>query len=325
MDKDNTTTPEVTPEPHGKMLADSEVTDWGNETRIVTGHDEATKDAKEHPNAESDTKKADDKGDDSKSDVPKPADETEPDGAGTGQTPPEAAETALEDPGDYKPADYSFEATIYDEDNSNPRVVKIKSVEQFEELLEKDTNFGSAAALLKAQRKVTAMESKLERDEEAHTAKVDSYKEQEQAREQQVAATTRMASEIEYLVTKGDLPKVAKNLLDADWSDPDIAKQPGVKEQIELLTFMAKENALRAKHKLAPLTSVLDAYNAFKVEQNKQVATKEKDIAAQDRKAAGAMVATSSPRPVGDRPKGIMVGRGGNLNDPSGQDWSTNF
>lgn len=220
------------------------------------------------------------------------------------------------DPGNFTPGDYSFEVVAYDAEGKSPKTHRIKSVEQWDELLDKDPNLGTAAALLKAQRAASKMETGLERDQREYDAKKAAYdgeKAQIAARQE---ATDTMVAEIGYLQSKGDLPEVAKKYVDADWSDPEIAKQPGVKEQLALLNYMKKENKARVAAKLKPMTSILDAFNAYQIDQARRGNVQRKQTAGVQRKAAGARVAATTPAPAsGGAPAGISVGRGGSLRD----------
>lgn len=219
------------------------------------------------------------------------------------------------DPGEFKPKDYSFEVTVYDEEGKNGKSVKIKSIDDFEELLDKDANFGTSSALLKAQRLATKMENNAERDQSEWQKKMDDYADQNKAAQDQQDQITNVAKEISYLVSKGKLPAADKKYANADWSDPEIAKQPGVKEQVELLNYMRKENNARIKAGLKPFGSALDAFNALQLESRDKKAATVKKQAGEARKEAGARVAGSSPAPVSNAPKGVAVGRGGSLRD----------
>lgn len=235
---------------------------------------------------------------------------------------PEAPRENLVDPGEFKPQDYAFEVTVYDEEGKNGKPKKIKSVDEWDALLDTDPNLGSAASLLKAQRLATKMETSLERDQSDWQKKKTEFEEGTRAAEVAQEAVTQMANEITYLVSKGDLPQVAKQYQNADWSDPEVAKQDGVKEQLAVLNYMRKENAARAKANLKPMTSILDAFNAFQIEQSRKQAITNKTNAGQARKEASARVAGSTPAPVSVAPKGIMVGRGGSLRDMTTTDWT---
>ena len=234
--------------------------------------------------------------------------------AGNPQTSNQPGPT-LADPGDFVPGDYTFEVTVFDQNNQNGRTRKIKSVDDWDELLEGDPNLGSAAALLKAQRNATKMETGLDRDQREHDAKKVAFDAEKANLDQRQQVTDTMVSEIGYLQSKGDLPEVAKKYVDADWSDPEIAKQPGVKEQLRLLNYMRDENKRRTTAKLKPMTSILDAFNAYQLDRARKGQTTARSNAATARKAAGARVSGVSSAPAGAAPAGVAVGRGGSLRD----------
>lgn len=223
----------------------------------------------------------------------------------------------LDDPGDYQPADYSFEVTIYTgpKGEEKPKTVKVHSVEEGERLLDDDPNFGTPRNLLAFNNKLFKMEAKLERDEEAHKAAKEAYDAQLEGQEDRQERINLVANELRYLETKKRLPEVAAKYRNADWNDPEIAKQPGVKEQLALLKYMAKENKERTKLGLSPV-GALDAFNSMQAEAMSNKDATNKTTAATNRKTAGARVSGSSPAPVsGNAPKGIAVGRGGSLRD----------
>lgn len=231
------------------------------------------------------------------------------------QMAPEVPKTA--DPGEYKPADYGFEVQIYDKDGNNPKTRKITSLEQWDDLLESDPNLGSASALLKAQRNATKMETSGDRDKRDYDAKKATFDAELTEIATRRAAVDTMTNEIGYLQARGDLPAVAKEYVDADWSDPEIAKKPGVKEQLQVLNYMRDENKRRVAANLKPMTSILDAFNAFQIDQAKKGNTTRRQQAGEQRKAAGARVAgVSSGSPSASAaPAGVSVGRGGSLRD----------
>lgn len=247
------------------------------------------------------------------------------DGAGAGEAAAEAEEdetvlagpadngpvyqATLVDPGEFKPGDHSFDVTVYDPDGKNGKVVSITSVEQFEQLLEDDKNFGSAAALMKAQRQSVKLENALEQERKDYDLLKAEYKQEQDSVKAANDQLTQMAAEFDYLTSKGELPPVARKYVNADWTDPEVAKQPGIKERAELLQFIEKENSARAKLGIKPFSSVIDAFNQFDRERAK-TATKDKaKQAGETRRAAGARVAGSSPSPVNGTPKGMLAGR----------------
>ncbi len=215
---------------------------------------------------------------------------------------------ALEDPGEFVPEDRSFDVTIYDAEGKNGKSVKVSSIEQFEQLLDDDKNFGSASALLKAQRMATKLEAGQERDKAKWEEAKATYDKAQAAIQAQEAQLTQMANELNYLVAKGKLPKVATKYQEADWSDPEIAKQPGVKEQIEVLDYMKKENRARRKAGLGDIGPSA-AYAEMKMEQAQAQAKDVDKQAGEARKQASARVAGVTPAPVTTAPKGVSVGR----------------
>lgn len=231
---------------------------------------------------------------------------------------PEAEEpiyqTTLEDPGEFEPTDYSFEVTVYDTEGKNGKPVKITSVDEFEKLLDEEKNFGTASALLKAQRLATKMESGQERDKAKWEADKKAYNDQQAEVEAQNTQVNQLAAELNYLVAKGKLPKVAKQYQTADWSDPEVAKQPGIKEQIEVLEYMQKENIARRKAGLSDI-GVSAALSELTMERAQEATKIAETKAGEARRLAGAKVAGVNPGPVSAAPKGVMVGR--NLGDLS--------
>lgn len=218
----------------------------------------------------------------------------------------------MQDPGEYMPADYSFEATLAD-----GKSVTVKSPEEAEKLAEDPDNFETPKQLMDFIRKSTSMTSKLERDEEKHTEAKAKYDEQQATHAQQIETVNGYFKEFNYLVSKGLLPEVPKKYQTANWQDPEVAKQPEVKAHTAVLNYMAKENTERAKAGVPVLGSVIDAFNAMQNDPANKEASDEKAKEAADkkaadvaRKAAGARVAGSSPASQGSYvPKGIAVGK----------------
>lgn len=217
----------------------------------------------------------------------------------------------VEDPGDYKPADYSFEVTLKD-----GKTIKVTTPEEAEKLADDPDNFETPKQLMDFINKQNKMARNLERDYEKWETQKKTFTEQLETETQRRETIDTFVGEFQYLVSKGKLPAVAKEYLDADWSDPKVAEQPGVKEQIAILSYMEKENAIRAKAKVKPLTSIVDAYNAWREdegEQEKANKAKEdeeaKKAAGEARKVASSRVAGVSPASQGTYvPKGIAVG-----------------
>lgn len=243
-----------------------------------------------------------DKGEDSKSEV-----------SGEGENPVEEEEVevneapapvvTVQDPGEYTPADYSFETTLAD-----GKTVKINTPEEADKLSEEPDNFKTPKQLLDFITRTTSMKNKLDRDKQKWQDQKDTFDSQVEIENGRIETVNAVANEITYLVGKGKLPKVAAEYANADWSDPEVAKQPGVKEQVALLTYMNKENAVRAKAGIKAFGPV-DAFTAMQSDEAEQAKITARKEAGEQRKAAGAKVAGVSPTQTGAYvPKGIAVG-----------------
>lgn len=294
--------PEAQPEPveqpevKGKLI-DFDDNEWGTDSRIVEPGDETT--PEEGP------------------------EETEPEEEPVVEevAPIESNIVEVGDPGEFVPSDYSFDVTVYDAEGKNARTVNIQSPEQWDNLLATDPTF-DPAALSKAHRSASRMEIGQERDKADWTKQKEAYDQYSQEVSGKTQALETMASEIEYLVNKGDLPKVDAKYKEASWSDPEVAKQPGVKEQVALLNYMRRENSARTKAGLKPMTSILDAFNAFQIDNARKRNVETKKTAGVQRKEAGSRIAGTTPNPISIAPKGIAVGRAGSLNSLTDTDWS---
>jgi len=210
----------------------------------------------------------------------------------------------VEDPGEYVPADYSFEVTIKD-----GKKVKITSEEQAREVAADSENFENAAQLMDLLNKTASMTSKLEKDKDKWEERKAKFDEQSKTYQEREATVNSIASELEYLVDNGDLPKVPDEFKNADWTDPEVAKQPGVKEQIQLINYMVKENDRRAKHGIRPLSSAVDALDHMNKQKSKAQEEAARKAEGEARKAAGARVSAVSPNAAQPYiPKGIAVG-----------------
>lgn len=295
-----------TGEVKGHLLTAEETTSWGNDTRLV-----------EPKSKREDGSVVEDQKDDEK-----PAEENvEAEPPATAEAEINLPQVTLDDPGEYRPQDYSFTVTTFDEDGKKPKNVKIDSVEKWDELLETDPNLGSAAALLKADRAAAKMEANLERDEATHTAAKEAYDTQVESVGQSEATTQQWANEIDYLAERGDLPKIDTKFENVPWvganADKEALKDPAVKARIELLEYLRKENASRVSKGLSPMSPTA-AFNAMQLDTRLKQDKEAKSKAAEARKAAGARVAGTSPNPTSTAPRGIAIGRAGSLRDLAG-------
>lgn len=210
----------------------------------------------------------------------------------------------MQDPGEFKAPDLAFEVTLKD-----GKTVKVSTPEEADTLSEDPENFETPKQLLDFIKKANKMERSLDQALEKWQTQKDTFEEQTATASQRQETLVTMENEFKYLVGKGLMPKIDKQYLDADWSDPEIAKQSGVKEQVELLNYMVKENETRARAKVAPLKSVVDAYNAWQLDSGRKQAEADKKAEGEARKTAGARVAGVSPSQQAPYvPKGIAVG-----------------
>lgn len=211
----------------------------------------------------------------------------------------------VQDPGEYQPADYSFEIT-----DKNGKTVKISTPEEAEKFADDDENFQTAKDLKNFLSKSQRMESKLDHDYEKWEEKKQTFTQQLETETERRETVASYESEFNYLATKGLIPKLSAELRTADWQDPEIAKNQDVKIYSDILSYLVEENKLRANANVRPMTSIVDAYNAWQLDTTRQKAEDGKKAAGEARKTAGAKVSSGSPAQQGTFvPKGISVGR----------------
>lgn len=221
----------------------------------------------------------------------------------------------VEDPGEYTPADYSFEIEI------DGKKYKVDSPEKADELAEEHAEKLDAKALGALVRKGAKMELAQERDQLEWQKKKDAYDKQAGEQASRIEYVTQVEKEVQYLVDSGLLPKITDPAVKQRWEtdpkaslDKEFIKNEGVKEQIELLNRLAAEREKRAKAGLSPLVSAIDVMKDIQLEKSK---TKEDEYAAgEQRKAASSKVAGVSSTSSGTyAPKGVAVGRVINFRD----------
>lgn len=250
--------------------------------------------------------KREEKEDEKEPDEPKPGDAVATDDDKDEQPVPEPPEpvVTMEDPGEYKPADYSFEVTLKD-----GKTVKISTPNEAEKIADDPENFETPKQLMDFLNKQNKMNRNLERDFEKWEASKQTFTQQVETEQERRQNVENLTSEMDYMVSKGFVPAVDDKYKTMDWTDPEVAKQPGIKEQVELLNYMVKENSARAKAGVKPLGSLLDTYNAMQLDSDRKKAQEDKKLAGEQRKVAGAKVAGVSPSQQGTFvPKGIAVG-----------------
>lgn len=241
--------------------------------------------------------------------------ESEDDGGEEQVAEPSPVVTA-QNPGEYQPKDYSFEIEI------DGKTHTVDSPQKAEQLGEEYADKLTAKQLFALISKGSKIDLKQERDKEEYDKLKTTYDAQVQTEAQRQDTVNGIASEFDYLVSKNLLPAVSKENQEANWSDPEIAKQPGVKEQLELLAYMTRENAIRVKAGVKPMTSIVDAYNAWSLDATRQKRVVANKAAGEARKAAGSRVAGVAPTQSAPYvPQGIAVGRTG-VFDRGNVDWT---
>lgn len=309
--------PEQAQPVRGKLLSEQESHEWGQEIRIEEKQVKTEANALRNEFEQS----ANNQGDDAADQEDEPEEQHTPDDEAVAE--PETEVTYIEDPGEFVPKDYSFEVTTFDSEGKKPKTTKVTSIEQWEELLEKEPNLGSSLAVNKAFRQAQKMESGIERDRQDWEKDKQEYDQAVENQKQVDERNTNIFNEMSYLIEKGDLPKLTAEERDKlDWSDQSVIKaHPNIKPHAELLAFMRTENAARIKAGLQPLNSALDAYNAMQLDTRRSADVAAKQRAGEARKAAGARVSSGNSTPLSaEQPKGIAVGRVGDLSR-LGQNW----
>lgn len=237
----------------------------------------------------------------------------------------------IEDPGEYQPADYSFDVVTYDDEGKKPKTVHITSVDQWDELLEADPNFGSTSSLMKAMRASNRMERGLEEDQKDWEARKAQYDEAVSLQEEYQGNVQSVANEMNYLATKGELPVLTQGEQNMSWyksgtltPDPKVLQDhPNVKAWVDLVLYMRRESANRTKAGLPPLKSAIDAFNAMQLDSRVKQDQQRAGRAAQVRKENGARVSSPGTTPVSAiAPAGIKVGRNLGSLQRLGQNWS---
>ncbi len=217
----------------------------------------------------------------------------------------------VDDPGDYKPADYSFDIEIAG------KSYKVDTAERAAELAEELAEELEPKQLVSLMTKSAQITIKEERDKDDWQKHKDAFDNQSAEIKDAEETINNRVKEITYLVGNGFLPKITdpavKQRWETDpnaWSDAEFIKSDGVREQVELLQYMIDESKRRTDAGLPPLDSLLDAFNAMENDPKRRKEEEEHKEAGEQRKAAGARVAGTSPaQPAGYYvPKGIAVG-----------------
>lgn len=218
----------------------------------------------------------------------------------------------LQDPGEFKPNDYSFDVQLAD-----GTIIKIEKPEDIDKL-PNDADFGSPKNFLQVQANFSRMVNGLEADKREYDGKKQNYDQQVATEKERVQIVSNWEKEINYLESKGKLPAVPAQYKDSDWRNADIAKQPGVKERVAIFDYMVAENKAREAAGLPRMVSMLEAYNEMRSKALEESISQRQQQQADMRKKRGAMISgASTPASSSSIPSDMIVGRGGSLRDLS--------
>jgi hypothetical protein len=233
-----------------------------------------------------------------------------PPNATAAEAQPKASQPApqLTDPGEFQPKDYSFDVTLAD-----GQVIKVAKPEDIDNI-PADADFGTPANLAKMQAAYTKMVVGIENDKRDYDKDKSAFEAEQESNAAIEQNVTTMMNEMAYLETKGRLPAVGDKYKEADWSDPEVAKQPGVKERLELLNYRAQENKQREKLGLSPM-SVLEASMQMAQDQAEQKAADVKEKQGGQRKAKGALIGGATASSFDSTPDDMIIGAGGSIRD----------
>lgn len=239
-----------------------------------------------------------------------PKDEVEDDTAGVYQ--PET----VDDPGDFKPGDYSF--TVTTTDGKTHTIKTPEDAEAFAQLIDSDPSLITAAQLLALNRGTTRMDLGTENDKrtwEAAKTQFDAVKAQNDLRD---TTLVEINNGMKYLESKGLIPPVAKELdskeAGARWGT-DYKDEPGVKERLEILKYMGDENERRLEAGLMPSFDVSAAYNALQLEKLQKQAQETDQTESDMRRQRGAMVGGQAHYAPEPPRSSDIVGIGGSLDE----------
>ncbi len=216
-----------------------------------------------------------------------------------------------EDPGDFTPNDYSYDVTLAD-----GTVVHIAKPEDIKNI-PADASFESPQALFEASANYTKMVNGIESDKRAYEADKEKFESEKQATEATEKRIQTAIAEMNYLEAKGRLPKYDPKYDTMNWNDPEVAKQPGIKERMELFEYRAKENEQRTALGLGEM-SLIEAQMQMAQEAREAVDTEKRNKQAEHRKAKGSMVGGNTSSEISDpSDDDFIIGAGGNIRDIS--------
>lgn len=215
---------------------------------------------------------------------------------------------AVNDPGEFQPQDYSFELTLAD--GTKHTITKPEDIDNLPEQPE----FASIKDHTQFINNYSRMVNGIDADKRQWESDTKAWSEAQEATKQQEEYFANVSNSMSYLEQSGKLPAVPAQYANADWSDPEVQKQPGVKERVEIIEHMAKENAKRESLGL-PKMDVLAAHAELQNKHNESRLAEEKKSRSDHRKKQGGMVTGASAPAPSSKSSDMIVGSGGSLRD----------
>lgn len=223
-------------------------------------------------------------------------------------TQPTPVAPAPTDPGEFQPQDYSFEVTLAD--GTKHTIAKPEDIDKLPEQPE----FASIKDHTQFINSYSRMVNGIDTDKRQWESDTKAWTDTQESAKAQEEYFSQVDSSMKYLEQSGKLPAVPAQYAEADWSDPEVMKQPGVKERVEIIEYMAKENAKRDALGL-PKMDVLSAHSEMRNKQYEDQQATQGKAKADHRKKQGAMVTGPSAPAPGKQNTDMIVGSGGSLGD----------
>lgn len=225
---------------------------------------------------------------------------------------PQVQTTRLEDPGEFVPnkdGQYSFDITLAD--GSKYRIEKPEDIDK----LPPTPEFATIQDHAKFNAAYTNMVTGINADMRAYTDSKKEYDNQKSSEDDLEQYISGIEGGMVYLEKTGKLPALPAQYTDvSQWEKPEVAQQPGVKERLELINYITKENAVRAPLGL-PRVTVLEAYAELRNKQLEEQSTQRTQKQNEVRKQRGAMVGGASAPAPNKTSSDMIVGSGGSLRD----------
>lgn len=226
---------------------------------------------------------------------------------------PQTQAPRLEDPGEFAPnkdGRYSFDVTLAD--GTSFRIEKPEDIDK----LPPTPEFASVQDHARFNAAYSKMITGLEADKRDWDKAKGDFDVQESSEQEITDYIAGIENGMLYLEKSGKLPPLSPQYNDvAKWNDPEVAKQPGVKERLALVNFIAKENAARVPLGL-PKVTALEAFAELRNQAYEAQATQRTQKQNELRKQRGAMVTGASrPAPSARSTDGMIVGSGGSLSE----------